>query len=120
MIPGPAGVISNAEGGKGEKEVWGKLSNWADYSGEIEGEKLGISILDHPSNTKRARWHERAYGLFAANPFGLNVFTGDKSQDGSITIQPGKTMRFRYRVIIHSGDATSANIAKMWDEYIKK
>lgn len=118
-IPGPPGVISNAEGKVSEKEVWGKPSDWADYSGEIDGEKLGIAIFDNPKNSRRARWHERGYGLFAANPFGIAAFTGDKTQDGSVTLKPGEKLHFKYRVVVHPGDAKSANLAKLWSEYAK-
>jgi hypothetical protein len=119
ILPGPPGTITNADGAEHEKAVWGKPSNWVDYSGEIDGEKLGIAIFDHPSNSRRARWHVRAYGLFAANPFGLSAFTGDKSQDGSVTLEPGQKLHFRYRVVIHPGDAKSAGLAKLWDEFSK-
>jgi hypothetical protein len=113
------GHITNADGQSVEKNVWGKPSHWCDYSGEINGEKVGVAILDHPENPLRVvRWHVRAYGLFAANPFGLSTFnTGDKGQEGAMTIDPGKSLRFRYRVIIHPGDAATANIAKLWDKY---
>ncbi|MBZ5621093.1 MAG: PmoA family protein [Acidobacteriia bacterium] len=112
------GHITNAGGQAGEKEVWGKPSNWCDYSGEIGGEKVGIAILDNPANPRHpVRWHVRAYGLFAANPFGVSTFTNDKSQDGSTTLEPGQSLRYRYRVIIHPGDAASAGIAKLWDQY---
>jgi hypothetical protein len=112
-----SGHISNAEGAMGEKAVWGKPSNWCDYSGDIKGEKVGIAILDHPGNPRHpVRWHVRAYGLFAANPFGQDVF--DKSlPDGSVTLEPGKSLRYRYRVIIHPGDAKSADIAAQWTKY---
>lgn len=113
------GTIINAEGMEHEKAVWGKPSNWTDYSGEIGGEKPGIAIFDHPENSRRARWHVRAYGLFAANPFGLSTFTGDKSQDGSVALEPEGTLHFRYRVIIHPGGAKSAGIAKLWEQYLK-
>ena len=116
----PTGKITNAEGAEHEKAVWGKPSNWVDYSGEIEGEKLGITIFDHPENARRARWHVRGYGLFAANPFGLRVFTGDKSQDGAFTLEPAGTLRFRYRLLIHPGDATTADIPRLWDDYVKQ
>jgi len=112
------GKITNAEGLEHEKAVWGKFSDWVDYSGEIDGEKLGVTILDHPANTRRARWHVRGYGLFAANPFGLQVFTRDKTQDGSLALEQGQTARFRYRVIIHPGDAPSAGIGKLWTDYL--
>jgi hypothetical protein len=118
-IPGPPGLISNSEGKSTEKEVWGKPADWCDYSGEINGEKLGITIFDNPKNSRRARWHVRGYGLFAANPFGQSAFTGDKSQDGSVTLQPGEKLHFQYRVIIHPGDAKSADLAKLWTEYAK-
>jgi hypothetical protein len=118
-IPGPSGVIVNAEGLEHEKDVWGKPSNWVDYRGDIDGEKVGIAILDHPANSRRARWHVRAYGLFAANPFGFGTFTNKKSDDGSVHLEPGGSLHFRYRVIVHEGDAKSAGIAKLWAEFAK-
>lgn len=112
------GHIVNADGLATEKDVWSKPSNWCDDSGDVHGEKLGIAILDHPANPRHpVRWHVRAYGLFAANPFGLAAFTGDKSQDGAMTIDPGRSLRFRYRVIVHPGDAKSADIAGMWTKF---
>jgi Methane oxygenase PmoA len=117
-MPKRTGLMVNAEGAKGEKEVWGKRSNWVDYYGELEGEKLGIAIFDHPENPKHPTyWHSRSYGLFAANPFGERDFYNDKKRDGSITIEPGKTLRFRYRVVIHPGDVASANVAGLWQKY---
>lgn len=118
-IPGPPGVITNAEGKTTEKEVWGKASDWCDYSGEINGEKLGITILDNPKNSRRAMWHVRGYGLFAANPFGAASLSGDKTKDGSVTLKPGEKLHFKYRVIVHPGDVKSADIPKLWAEYVK-
>ncbi len=115
-----SGHILNAEGLAGEKAAWGKPSDWCDYSGEISGEKVGVAILDHPANPGHpVRWHVRAYGLFAANPFALGLagFTDDKSQDGSKTLETGKSFRFRYRVIVHPGDAKTADIAAEWAKY---
>lgn len=106
------GKMVNAEGAVGEKKVWGKASPWVDYAGTLEGEKLGIAILDHPSNPRHPTyWHSRAYGLFAANPFGLHDFYNDKNKDGSLQMKAGDTLRFRYRVVIHPGDAAAADIA---------
>lgn len=116
-VPGPAAVISNAEGKTSEKEVWGKPSDWCDDSGEINGEKVGVAIFDNPTNSRRARWHVRGYGLFAANPFGLAAFTGDKTQDGSVTLQPGEKLHFKYRVVIHPA---GTDLAKLYSEYVNK
>ena len=111
------GHIVNADGLTTEKEAWGKPANWCDYSGEIDGEKVGIAILDNPANPGHpVRWHVRAYGLFGANPFGQSVF--DKTQPvHNITLEAGQTLRYRYRVIIHPGDVKTADIAAAWAKY---
>lgn len=56
----------------------GKPAAWSDYNGPVEGENLGIAMLNHPSSFRApTRWHVRSYGLFTANPFALNQY--DKS-----------------------------------------
>jgi hypothetical protein len=115
---GGTGKIVNAEGLTGEKAAWGKPSNWCDYSGSIGDEKVGVTMLDHPDNPRHpVRWHVRNYGLFAANPFGISVFTNDKSMNGSQTVEPGKALRYRYRVIVHPGDVHAIDIPTMYNEY---
>ena len=89
-----------------------------DYAGTLEGEQLGVTIMDHPSNPGHpTHWHSRAYGLFAANIFGLRDFYSDKSKDGSVSLKEGGTMRFRYRVMIHAGDTASTNIAEDYKKF---
>ena len=118
--PPRTGTMVAADGRKGEKAVWGKRSPWVDYAGELEGEKLGVAIFDHPSNPKHPTyWHSRSYGLFAANIFGEHDFYSDKSRDGGLTLGPGETMRFRYRVVIHPGDNADAGIAQMYEKWAK-
>ena len=113
-----SGKMVNAEGGETEKQVWGKRSPWVDYSGPVDGKTVGVAIFDNPSNPRYPTyWHSRAYGLFAANIFGVRDFTNDKSKDGSLTIGPGHPLKFRYRVVIHSGDAKEAHIADLYKEY---
>ena len=119
--PARTGKMVNAEGLETERNVWGKRSAWVDYFGETGGEKLGVAILDHPSNPRHpAYWHSRGYGLFACNIFGERDFTGDKTKNGSLTLEPGKELRFRYRVIIHPGDVTSAGIAALYKQYASR
>jgi hypothetical protein len=113
-----SGQMTNAEGKSGMKQVWGKQSPWVDYAGTLEGQKVGIAIFDHPGNPHYPTWwHARDYGLFAANPFGEKDFTGDKTKNGSVTVEAGKSLHFRYRVLIHPGDATAAGIAAAWKEW---
>jgi len=112
------GTMVNADGGEKEKNVWGKRSPWVDYSGTLDGEKLGIVILDHPSSFRHPTyWHSRAYGLFASNIFGVRDFTRDKTASGAVTLKAGETMKFRFRVVIHSGDAKSFDPAMAWKKF---
>jgi hypothetical protein len=116
--PKRTGKLVNAQNKSGEKNVWGKKSEWADYSGQIDGQTVGVAILDNPGNPRHPTyWHARGYGLFATNIFGQHDFENDKSRDGSLTIQPGQPLRFRFRVIIHPGDSNAANIREMFNAY---
>lgn len=109
------GKMVMASGATGEKNVWGKASPWVDYFGGVDGETLGIAILDHPSNEKfPTYWHSRAYGLFAANRYGEHDFFADKSRNGGVKYAKGEPVTFRYRIIIHEGDTAAAKIA---DQY---
>jgi hypothetical protein len=118
--PKRTGLISNSNGLQTEEKVRSKRANWADYSGESNGEKAGIAIFDHPGNPRHPTyWHTRGYGMFAANIFGVRTFENNKSLDGSLSLEPGKELRLRYRVIIHPGDTVSAGIQKLYDEYAK-
>jgi len=116
--PPRTGKMLDAEGRQGESNVWGKRAPWVDVYGEVEGQKLGIAILDHPSNPGFPTfWHCRAYGLCAANIFGAREFLGDKTRDGSLTQEAGEKLRFRYRVIIHPGDPASARVADLYQAW---
>lgn len=113
------GTIVNSRGDR-DKAAWGKQAEWVDYSGPVEGQTVGIAILNHPSSFRYPTyWHVRTYGLFAANPFGWHDFLGDKTKDGSHHLAKGDSFVLRYRVVLHSGDATQAEIGRLFEEYSK-
>ncbi|HEY3739425.1 MAG TPA: PmoA family protein [Bryobacteraceae bacterium] len=115
------GLMTNADGKTGEKAVWGQPSNWVDYVGTVDGEKLGIAIFDNPANLRHPeRWHARAYGLFAVNPFMLSQVVNDKTQKGDYVLEADKTLRLQYRVVIHPGDTKSADIEALYQKYLKR
>jgi hypothetical protein len=114
------GQLVSSTGATGMRNIWGKAFPWVDYSGKIDDKTVGIAILDHPSSLKfPTHWHARDYGLFAANIFGEHDFYNDKTRDGSVTLQPGKSMHFRYRVVIHPGTAEDAKIADLYSAWAK-
>ena len=111
------GRLLNAQGGERETNVWGKRSEWVDYAGVLDGEKVGVVMMDHPGNPRHPTyWHSRGYGLHSINPFGLHDFLNDPKQDGSLTVEPGKHVRFRYRVVVHPG-LSPARIAELYKQY---
>jgi hypothetical protein len=114
----PFGRMTNSNGGVGEKAIWGKPADWVDYSGTISGTPVDVAVFDSPKSFRHpTTWHARAYGLFAANPFGLREFTGDPKKDGCWTVPEGKSVTFRYRVLIHDGDFGSSQISAAYDRY---
>ncbi len=111
-------TLLNSEGLIGTENIWGKRARWVDYSAVVKGRRVGAAIFDHPENPCHPTyWHARGYGLCAANPFGLRDFLGDEAQDGSMTIPPGGQAVFRYRVVIHQGDAGEADVERLYGEY---
>jgi hypothetical protein len=111
------GKISSSDG-LIDEAAWGKPATWVDYTGPVEGETVGIAILNHPTSFRHpTTWHVRPYGLFAANPFGWHDF-GNK-ESGDYTIPAGESIRFGYRVILHKGDTASANLPAAYSGYAK-
>jgi hypothetical protein len=113
------GKMTNAEGKSGMAEVWGHRSKWVDYSGAINGEKLGVAIFDSPANPRfPTYWHSRDYGLFALNPFGQKAFD-PQAPESHWELGAGQSLKFRWRVVIHPGDTASAHIAEMYQEFAR-
>jgi hypothetical protein len=112
-------VVANATGATGEKNIWGKPAKWCDISGKIDGKPYGIAILDHPSNPRHpSNWHVREYGLMGANVFGLHDFDKKNPKGtGDFKMEKGKPVTFKYRVIIHPGDAKSAELDEKWANF---
>ncbi len=117
-LDSPPGRMVNANGATGEKGIWGKRAEWVDYSGRVADEEVGIAVFGHPQNLRAPTyWHARAYGLLAANPFGVRQFTGERRQNGKYLIPAGEALVFRYRVFIHHGDARQAQVAEAYRQF---
>jgi hypothetical protein len=119
MNASDGGKIENAFGGLNEAETWGKRANWCDYSGVVDGTPVGIAVFDHIVNPRYPTyWHVRNYGLMGSNIFGGSSFERDPSKDGSYTLKQGEEMHFRFRVLIHAGDANVGKVAQKYHDFI--
>jgi len=118
MAGNKGGVIEDSEGRRTEKEAWGHRSAWVDYSGLVNGEKVGVAIMDSPKQFRGPSYHHvRDYGLHA-----VNVFFGKKAnkaveEPGDYHLEPGKSITLRYRVFIHKGDAKEGKVAEAYAQY---
>lgn len=113
----PGGTIENSRGQQNES-AWGQPAEWVDYWAERDGEPVGIAIFNHPESFRfPTRWHVRSYGLFGANPVGVHGFGDRDEPSGEFTLEPGESLRLRYRVLLHRGEARSAQIEACWQEY---
>lgn len=112
------GKIENSWGGINEPENWGLAAHWCDYSGTAEGKAVGICVMDHPDSFRYPTyWHVRDYGLFTANPFALHDYTQGR-KEGSHLLKQGETLRFRYRALIHAGDAGAVDARARYLDFV--
>ena len=109
------GSIVNSNGIT-DKAAWGKRAEWVDYHGPVKGKTVGVAILNHPKSFRHPTpWHVRTYGLFTANPFGLKSL--GQGKDGGFTLEKGKSITLRHRLIFHQGDEKAAKIAQAYKTY---
>ncbi len=116
---GVEGVYLSSEGQVGEKNSWGKKAKWMTLSGHVREEDVVIGIFDHPKNPLYPTyWHNRGYGLFAANPFGAKEFTKGQTVL-NYTLEPGQKVTMRFRILIHSGKLTAVETESLYGQFLK-
>jgi hypothetical protein len=113
---GLGGTIVNSNGER-DAAAWSRHATWVDYHGPVEGEHLGIAILNHPTSFRHpTAWHVRTYGLFCANPFGLKQMN-PAAESGAVTLGAGERLSLRHRFIFHRGDEQEGGIAAAYEAY---
>jgi hypothetical protein len=116
---GVTGNYLSSEGIEG-MAVWATRAKWMALNGEVNGEKVAVVIMDHPSNVGYPTyWHARGYGLFSANPLGQKVFSKGK-EVLNFALDPGQSVIFKYRTVIFSGVTKAEKIEKAYSEFIKQ
>lgn len=117
-VPAGNGKMIDSEGRINGDQIWGNAADWCDYSGTLDGQRVGIALFCHPKNFRPSWFHARDYGLLEANPFGREAFgKGDKSR---VPVQPGEEFRLRYGVLVHaSPQDVSLNIAEEYANYLR-
>lgn len=111
------GHYLNSEGLEGG-DVWGKRARWVRLGSDMNGESVGIIIMDHPENKNHpAHWHARGYGLFAVNPFGSQAYT-DGRETFNFFLPVNESVTLKYRVYIYNANEPGAEqIEKQYEEF---
>lgn len=114
LTPNGGGQLVNAEGLSGEKATFGKPSAWCDFSGKrsgVAGDVVeGVALLDHPQNPwAPTPWFTRDYGFVSPSPMNF--------QEAPWRLAAGNSVKLRYRVVVHAGDAHVAGIAEVFREW---
>ena len=95
------GLILSSTGLTTARNTWGQQAEWCGYSGSVDGQRAGITLVPGRSNFRPSWWHNRDYGVMVANPFGRAAMK--QGEPSSVTIQPGELLRLRFAAVIHDG-----------------
>lgn len=119
-----SGEYLSSNGEKKEKNVWGRRARWVRLQGEKDGKTIGVAILNHPKSVNYPTfWHARGYGLFGANPLGQGAFEKrrkvENPQTFNLTLEPGESALFKFRMIIYEGDKTKEQLEEQFKQYGK-
>jgi hypothetical protein len=105
---GHGGRAVNAEGMSGWERLRGARSAWVDWQADVDGERVGVAVMDHPTNFRfPTPWHVRDYALLFASPFASHDYS-PTAPDGSLTLKPGQDLTLRYRILVHGSGADIA------------
>jgi len=113
LAPVFGGTIVDAEGRTGESGTFAKTAPWLAAVGSRGGVgPEGLALLQHPSNPDSpAPWFTRDYGFLSPTPMYWPT-------DGVATrLSRGSRLTLRYRILIFSGDLSTADVAGRYRTY---
>ena len=113
------GRVVASDGTETTANCWGKPFPWIDYYGTVDGQTVGVAIMDHPQNFRPSRYHVRDYGLFSISPFGEKAYTNGANEAAPLHLKKGASIRLRYAIYFHDGDTGAANVAGAYDQFVK-
>ena len=122
-----AWTISNSEGAsvlseaekitpetrKNLEPLHGQPARWVDLTLDMaDGKTGGATIMDHPGNLRHpSPWH------IAAMP---HEFHHAPLFSGPYTLEAGKELPFRFRILVHTGRLQKPRVAEQWKEFVEK
>ncbi len=103
------GRILDSEGRRNEAEVLHQRARWLDYSGPISNRNTaGITLMDHPGNAN----HPTPFQVRDNGWMGAALTLNEP-----VTIEPGKPLRLRYALWVHTGVPDGQQIEQQWKAF---
>jgi hypothetical protein len=94
------GVITGSTGATTARGTWGRALEWSDYAGTVGATHAGITLMPDPANFRPSWFHNRDYGLMAANPFGRKSMK--QGEPSTVVVKPAENLRLRFGVLLHA------------------
>jgi hypothetical protein len=112
LSPLYGGILMNSEGGVGAEGTYAKPARWCGYHGKTYADVVeGLAVMDHPENPwAPCPWFTRDYGHFSPSPFAF--------LKQPWTLPKGKSIRMRYRVVLHAGTPQLAGLNALYKKWI--
>jgi hypothetical protein len=108
LLPGKGGVITNSAGTQNPAD--GVAANWIDISGRLGEASLGVALFNHPDNFR----HPTPCLQFARQTIGLSP-----THREAYTLEAGRELRLRYRVLVHAGNVKDGGVAGQYEAYAR-
>jgi hypothetical protein len=84
-------------------------ARWNHMSGLVDGQIVGIAVLDHPGNFRSPQ----PLRIHPDDPY----FNYAPSQLGRFEIKPGEKFVLRYRYVVADGAPDKAELDRLWTDY---
>jgi len=84
-------------------------ARWCHIGGSVDGQLVGIAVLDHPSNFRAPE----PLRIHPDDPY----FNYAPSQMGSFRIDPGNKFVMRYRFVVSDGPPDPKLLDRLWNDY---
>lgn len=95
---------------KSLEQAHGKPARWLALTLDFtSGKRAGVTLFDHPGNLRHpAAWHVSSmpHELIQTPLF-----------HGPYTLEAGKTLKFRFRIQVHSGEADKSLLENQWKDF---
>jgi hypothetical protein len=94
LLSSGGGQQRNSNDEFGPAAIHGRQARWCACNGVVRGETVGLAFLDHPGNPWHpSPWLFREDGVLSPSPFPWRQHT----------LEPGRSLALRYRIVVHSG-----------------